>query len=70
MWGKKFGPRPEMFVNGCLDLSKVDCPEKLEQVKLKDADKDGCITKEEFFGEHKPAAGQRKFRKPRAPKAE
>jgi hypothetical protein len=65
MFGRKFGPMNEAFVNGCLDLSKIDCPEKLEKVQLKDADKDGCITKEEIFGGDRPAAPQRKLRRPR-----
>jgi hypothetical protein len=49
-WFHRFGPKPEIFVNGCLDTAKIDCPEKLEKIQLKDADKNGCITKEEFFG--------------------
>lgn len=40
-------PMPE-FVNGCLDLSSVKCPEMAEKVTLADANADGCITSEEF----------------------
>jgi hypothetical protein len=68
IWGKKPANFEHKFVNGCLDVSKIDCPEMVDKVQLKDADKNGCITKEEFFGEPKGEA-PRKFRRPRAPRA-
>ncbi|MDR1361240.1 MAG: hypothetical protein LBJ18_02940 [Rickettsiales bacterium] len=53
--GHKFGGRAhfaEMFTDGCLDLSKIQCPEKLAQIEAvaatADADKDGCITPAEL----------------------
>ncbi|MDR1026949.1 MAG: hypothetical protein LBL46_00850 [Rickettsiales bacterium] len=72
-FGKKF-PHPEFTAAGCLDTSKINCPEMLEKIQLKDADKNGCITKDEFFGGKKfgPDAGRqdgdrpaRKMRRPR-----
>lgn len=52
--GKHFfrmGPpenRPEIFVDGCLDLTKIRLPEMAEKVKASDANNDGCVTREEF----------------------
>ena len=37
------------FVNGCFDTSDIEYPEVLEAIKMKDADKNGCITKKELF---------------------
>jgi hypothetical protein len=44
--GKRMGR--EMFVNGCLDASKIKRPEMMEKVARADIDGDGCITKEEL----------------------
>lgn len=55
------------FTNGCLDLAKIDCPDKAAKIQAKDADKNGCITKEELFGE-KPMPQGPRGRKPRAPR--
>jgi hypothetical protein len=71
MWMKKFAENRPEFVNGCLDLSKAQCPDMEAKAKLKDADGDGCITKEEFFGDKGPVGprgGPRGPRKPRAPR--
>ena len=38
----------EKFVDGCLDLSKIKCPQKAEKMAMADLDGDGCITKEEM----------------------
>lgn len=40
--------RAEMFVNGCLDISKIKCPEMAQKVVAADANGDGCIAKDEF----------------------
>ncbi|MBR4891933.1 MAG: hypothetical protein IKZ34_01995 [Alphaproteobacteria bacterium] len=40
----KMMPRPE-FENGCL---VVKCPKMAEKVQMMDADKDGCVSVEEF----------------------
>jgi len=37
-----------MFVNGCLDVSKIQNPELAQRVAAADANGDGCITKEEL----------------------
>jgi hypothetical protein len=63
----KRGPRFEnRFVNGCLDTSKIGCPERLEKIQLKDADKNGCITEEELKADapapQAPADAPRKLR--------
>lgn len=56
--GRKFmGPKME-FVNGCLDTSRFECAERVEQMQLKDANKDGCITKEEMMAA-RPAMDQK-----------
>ena len=54
MFGK-FGHGAEfkhMFVNGCLDLSKIQCPEKAQKIAAvaatADADADGCISPKEL----------------------
>ncbi|MDR0726616.1 MAG: hypothetical protein LBF37_00970 [Rickettsiales bacterium] len=41
------GPRVE-FVNGCVDMAKIPCPELAQKVSLADANGDGCVSKEEF----------------------
>ncbi len=38
----------EMFVNGCLDATKVTCPKLAEKIAMMDADQNGCVTVEEF----------------------
>lgn len=70
MWGKKFAGLEHKFVNGCLDVSKIDCPEMAAKIQLKDADKNGCITKEEFFSGPKGEAPRKFRRPPRGPRAE
>ena len=51
-------PRPE-FDNGCL---VVKCPKLEKMVPMMDADKNGCVTVEEFKASHK-----KQFRKPNKP---
>ncbi|MDR1338069.1 MAG: hypothetical protein LBJ73_03510 [Rickettsiales bacterium] len=41
------GPRVE-FVNGCVDVTKISCPETAEKIAAADANGDGCVTKEEL----------------------
>lgn len=41
------GPRVE-FVNGCLDVAKIPCPEMAAKISIADVNGDGCISKEEF----------------------
>lgn len=41
-------PRAEMFVNGCLDIAKIRCPEMAQKIVAADANADGCITADEF----------------------
>ncbi|MDR1207022.1 MAG: hypothetical protein LBK26_01250 [Rickettsiales bacterium] len=36
------------FVEGCLDVSKIKCPEMLQKVMAANANGDDCITKEEL----------------------
>jgi len=45
--------RPEMFVNGCLDLSRVRNPEMAQRLASADANGDGCITKDELMAARK-----------------
>ena len=55
----KFGME-QKFVNGCLDLTHIKCPEMAEKIAMADVNGDGCITPEEF----------RAFKKKPCPKAE
>lgn len=41
------GPRVE-FVNGCVDLAKVPCPELAAKIAEADVNGDGCVSKEEM----------------------
>jgi len=50
------------FVDGCLDLSKIKDPAKLEMIKAKYGNKD-CITKEDV--ENPRPQMQRRMRRPR-----
>ena len=50
------GPRVE-YVNGCVDMASVKCPELLQALPAMDADNDGCITKSEY------KAGKRELRR-------
>ena len=43
------GPNQEMFVNGCVDFSKVGNPERAEKIRLMDANGDGCVSREELM---------------------
>ncbi|MDR2770206.1 MAG: hypothetical protein LBB08_02030 [Rickettsiales bacterium] len=65
---KKFGHHPE-FVEGCLDLSKVKHEEMRAKLESKDADSNGCITKEELTAAHvaplDPPLERKEPRKPR-----
>ncbi len=41
--------RPRVdFVNGCVDVTSVKCPEMLAQLPTMDTNGDGCITKQEM----------------------
>ena len=58
-------PRPQ-FDNGCL---VVKCPEMAKKIPMMDADKNGCVTKEEFKAAKKAMKGQAKKRAHRGPRA-
>ncbi|MDL2295907.1 hypothetical protein LJC18_03825 [Lachnospiraceae bacterium OttesenSCG-928-E19] len=45
--GMMNGPRVE-FVNGCVDLSSIKCPEMVNKIAMADTDANGCVTREEF----------------------
>lgn len=45
--GKHHGPRMH-FVNGCLDVSSVNCPKLQNVLPAMDINQDGCITRDEF----------------------
>ena len=62
MW-KRGGHEMAFKADGCLDLSKIRDPQKLEMIKARAGGKD-CITKEDLFGGERPQ-GPRKPRKPR-----
>jgi len=48
-WGMGMGWRGgDMFVNGCLDMSKISCPMMAQKVAAADANGDGCITRDEM----------------------
>ena len=40
-----------MFKGGCLDISKIKGVERIEKLRARGLDIDGCITKEQFFTE-------------------
>ena len=46
------GPRgPKMpieFVNGCLDMEKIPCPEMKTKLMAADVNNDGCVSREEY----------------------
>ncbi|MCL2748494.1 MAG: EF-hand domain-containing protein [Alphaproteobacteria bacterium] len=46
--GKRMMMMKNMFVEGCLDMSKIKCPLKAEKMAQADLNGDGCITKEEL----------------------
>ncbi len=51
MNGKKMHHKPAFapeFVNGCLDMSKIQCPKKAEMLTATAENSDNCITEEEF----------------------
>lgn len=56
--GKEFrrGMHPE-FVNGCLDVTKIKCPEMAAKVAAMDTDANGCVTREEFRAAKKAMRG-------------
>jgi hypothetical protein len=51
--------RKDMFVEGCLDLSKIERPEMLEKITAADTDADGCITKAELKAQWKEMRRER-----------
>ena len=51
------------FIEGCLDTSKVACPEMAEKIAAIDADNNGCITAEEFKAAKKEMRGKMKHGK-------
>lgn len=67
MCGCKYNkmPRPQ-FDNGCLVVKN---PEMMKKIPVMDADKDGCVTKEEFKAAKKAMKNQPKKRGRRAPRA-
>ncbi|MCL2331769.1 MAG: hypothetical protein FWC61_04505 [Proteobacteria bacterium] len=46
-WGMGW-QRGDMFVNGCLDMTKISCPVMAQKVAAADANGDGCITRDEM----------------------
>ena len=53
--------KPHMkFVNGCADVSSVQCPKMLQDLPVIDADHDGCITKAELRAAKKMMRHQKK----------
>lgn len=50
------GPRVD-FINGCVDMASVKCPELLQALSAMDADANGCISKSEY------RAGKRELRR-------
>lgn len=59
--GRKMMPRPE-FENGCL---VVKCPKMAKMVEKMDADKNGCVSVEEFKAAKKHRRGPKHDRGPR-----
>ncbi|MCL2338716.1 MAG: hypothetical protein FWC51_02050 [Proteobacteria bacterium] len=51
--------RPQMTFDarGCLDTSAIKCPMMLQRVQAADANKDGCITRDELRAAWKDARG-------------
>lgn len=42
-------PMPQVdFVNGCVDAKSIKCPKLVAELPILDADKDGCVTRDEF----------------------
>jgi hypothetical protein len=56
-YGKHMGK--DMFVEGCLDLSKIKRPGMLEKITAADANADGCITKAELKAQWKEMRHER-----------
>lgn len=50
------GPRVD-FVNGCVDMASVKCPQLTQMLANADANSDGCISREEY------RAAKREFRR-------
>jgi len=46
---KGFHQGYDMFKGGCLDISKIKGAERIEKLRARGLDVDGCITKEQFF---------------------
>ena len=43
------GPKmPIEFVNGCLDMNKIECPEFRAKLMKADMNNDGCVSREEY----------------------
>lgn len=59
----KMMPRPE-FDNGCL---VVKCPKLAQMVPMMDADKNGCVTAEEFKASKKHMRKMKRHPRPQAP---
>jgi hypothetical protein len=41
----------DMFKDGCLDVSKIRGQKRIDALRARGLDTDGCITKEQFFGD-------------------
>lgn len=50
------GPRVD-FVNGCVDMASVKCPQLVQMLSTADANADGCIARDEY------RAAKREFRR-------
>ncbi len=59
----KMMPRPE-FDNGCL---VVKCPKMAKMIPMMDADKDGCVTKQEFMASKKHHRPNKRHHRPEMP---
>ncbi len=54
------GPKmPVEFVNGCLDVAQIKCPEFAKRVMMADANRDNCITRDEYRAFKKQARSPR-----------
>ncbi len=57
-----------VFVNGCLDMSSVECPKMQEKLAAADADANECISVEEYRAVKKEMKGMHKGK--RGPKSD
>ena len=72
--GPKHMPKMNpVFVNGCLDMSSINCPKMQEKLATADMNGDNCISIEEYkavkkeMRHHKGFFGKKDFQKPEMP---